>query len=86
MSVRIQRVAPETTVSGATSPKQQVRIEDLGHIGPEPVIEEDLIAYLNRIFPVTVSRSHDLRAYDIMCGQQEVISHLARLRKEQQSR
>lgn len=87
MSVRIQRGVPEgEEPSGSLRAKQKVLIEDLGAIGPEPVIEEDLIIYLNRLFPVTVSRSHDLRTYDTMCGHREVIDALVRLRKEQQTR
>lgn len=42
-------------------------------------IPKDLIEYLKHTFRPEVSAHHDLRDYDVMVGQQEVIGHIQTL-------
>lgn len=44
-----------------------------------PEIDKDLIAYLQAIFPVSLSPEYSLRDYDRMLGAQQVIEHLKSL-------
>lgn len=41
-----------------------------------PPIDKELIEHLRRIFEVQVHRQYDIRDYDRMVGQQEVIGYL----------
>lgn len=48
-----------------------------------PYIDEAVLTYLRSVFTSPVQRNKDLRDYDFEAGQQDVIAHLAMLRKEQ---
>jgi hypothetical protein len=49
-----------------------------------PRIDPEVIDYLLSRFPIMVSSGMNLREYDEMVGQQQVIAHLDELRKSQE--
>jgi hypothetical protein len=48
-----------------------------------PAVGAELVDYLIRAFPVTLSPDYDLRNYDRMLGAQDVIRHLRMLWEDQ---
>lgn len=52
---------------------------------PPPRIDPEVVAYLKSRFLVRVSSGMDLRGYDEMVGQQQVIAHLDELQKAQEN-
>ena len=48
-----------------------------------PVVDAELVDYLIRAFPVTLSPDYDIRNYDRMLGAQDVIRHLRMLWEDQ---
>jgi hypothetical protein len=51
----------------------------------QPIVTDELIAKLQRVFPDVPSRSMSHREIDHWIGNQEVLNYLVRLREEQQS-
>lgn len=76
---RIKRHSP-----GEDTPGGYMRTVD-PLIGAIPQIDPDLVRHLRAMFPVTQSRSHTLRDYDVQVGQGEVIAYIEKLWKSQQS-
>ena len=48
-----------------------------------PAVDAELVDYLIKAFPVTLSPDYDLRNYDRMLGAQDVIRHLRMLWEDQ---
>jgi len=74
----------ETPTGPDLRPKQEIRLRSTSTGNPPPPVEQSLIDYLMRTYPLTVSLSHTLRDYDRMAGIQEVIEHLQAVHDEQQ--
>jgi hypothetical protein len=51
----------------------------------QPIVTDELIAKLRRVFPDVPSRSMSHREIDHWVGNQEVLNYLVKLREEQQS-
>jgi hypothetical protein len=75
-----EEAAPEPSLR----PRQEIRLQETrkDHLPP---VEQSLIDYLRKTYPVSVSLSHTLRDYDRMAGIQEVLDHLQALHDEQQN-
>ena len=56
-----------------------------GEVIVPPEVSPELIRYLQQVFPVKLDATNDLRAYDRMVGQHEVILHLAEVLDQQNS-
>jgi hypothetical protein len=75
-----EEAAPEPSLRE----RQVIRASNNGEPAPPPV-EQSLIDYLRKTYPVSVTLSHTLRDYDRMAGIQEVLDHLQTLHDEQQN-
>jgi hypothetical protein len=85
---RIKREVPVD--QGEYAPGQTLRPQQVLHprnLSPlsVPYVDPQLIAYLRSAFPVSVARDKDLRDYDRLVGQQEIIDHLVQLEREQRN-
>lgn len=63
------------------SAKLQEKVPYIQHPASDglPYVDQPLLAYLIEQFPVRVSEHLDLRDYDRMAGQQQIIEHLRTL-------
>lgn len=75
-SARIQRLGSNSATGANGLPSMDPKFQ-------LPPVDKALVDHLRGIFPVKLGKENDLRAYDIMLGQQMVIEHLAALYEDQ---